>query len=344
MKPATSQAAELPLLAQWLERSFRADGNDVTASAPGFPQQLWQPALLRPLREFLARPGKQLRASLVETGFALAGGRDGSCPPELPLLTEALHAGSLIVDDVEDGSLSRRGAPSLHASHGVPIALNAGNWLYFWALALLARSALDDTQRLRAHEAIAARLLACHEGQALDLTVRLIDLAQREVMPVVRTLSACKTGGLFALALELGAIAAHAPETVRRALAAFGCEAGVGLQMLDDLSGVLNPERKHKGCEDLVLGRATWVWAWLSEDLDAGAYAASCRALRAVTDGGSPEPLLERLRFAAQNGRRRARAQLEHALCALHAALGPSAHSRALAHKLMALEQSYVEG
>jgi geranylgeranyl pyrophosphate synthase len=329
---------------QWLERTFRACGEDVTACAPGFPEPLWQPALLAPLREFLAQPGKELRASLVELGFALAGGQAGDCPPELPLLVEALHAGSLIVDDIEDGSLVRRGAPSLHARHGVPIALNTGNWLYFWALALLARSALDDSQRLLAHEAITARLLACHEGQALDLTVRVIDLAQREVAPVVRTLSACKTGGLLALSLELGAIAAHAPERVRRALAAFGCEAGVGLQMFDDLSGVLNPQRKHKGCEDLVLGRATWLWAWLSEDLDANAYAASCRALHAVAGGASPEPLLERLRFAAQNGRRRARAQLEHALTALHAVLGTSAHSRALAHKLAALEQHYVEG
>lgn len=344
MKPAASQAAQAPLLVQWLERTFRTSGDDVSASAPGFPQQLWQPALLAPLREFLAQPGKQLRASLVEEGFALAGGHDGACPPELPLLVEALHAGSLIVDDIEDGSATRRGAPALHARHGVPLALNAGNWLYFWAQALLAHAALDDAQRLRAHQVIAARLLACHEGQALDLTLRVFDLAQREVAPVVRTLSACKTGGLLALSLELGAIAAHASDRVQRALAAFGCEVGVGLQMLDDLSGVLNPQRKHKGCEDLTLGRATWVWAWLSEDLDPNAYATSCRALRAVAGGAGPEPLLERLRFAAQGGRRCARTQLEHALTALHAALGPSAHSRALAHKLAALEQHYVEG
>jgi geranylgeranyl pyrophosphate synthase len=344
VKPAASQAAEAATLAHQLESTFRAGGDALSACAPDFPAQLWQPALLGPLREFLAHPGKQLRASLVELGFTLADGRAGACPPELPLLVEALHAGSLIVDDIEDGSLTRRGAPSLHARHGIPIALNTGNWLYFWALALLARSALDDAQRLRAHECIAARLLACHEGQALDLTVRVVDLAQREVAPVVRTLSACKTGGLLALSLELGAIAAHAPERVQSALASFGCETGVGLQMFDDLSGVLNPQRKHKGCEDLTLGRATWVWAWLSEDLDPSTYAASCRALRAVAQDADAERLLERLRFAAQNGRRRARAQLEGALAALVAALGPSEHSRELARKLGALEQQYVEG
>jgi geranylgeranyl pyrophosphate synthase len=343
VKPAASQAAEATTLAHRLESTFRAGGDAPSACAPGFPPQLWQPALLGPLREFLARPGKQLRAGLVELGFALAGGRHGACPPELPLLVEALHAGSLIVDDIEDGSLTRRGAPSLHARHGVPIALNTGNWLYFWAFTLLARSALDDAQRLHAHECIAARLLACHEGQALDLSVRVVDLAQREVAPVVRTLSACKTGGLLALSLELGAIAARAPERVRSALAIFGCEAGVGLQMFDDLSGVLNPRRKHKGREDLTLGRATWLWAWLSEDLDADTYAASCRALRALDDDAGAERLLERLRFAGQNGRRRARAQLEGALGALVAALGPSEHTRALTLELAALEQLYVE-
>jgi geranylgeranyl pyrophosphate synthase len=342
VKPAASEAAPASALVLLLERTFQASGDESSACAHGFPQQLWEPALLAPLREFLARPGKRFRAQLVELGFALAGGEAGGCPHELPLLVEALHAGSLIVDDIEDGSLTRRGAPALHARHGVPVALNAGNWLYFWAQTLLARMAFPDAARLLAHERIAARLRACHEGQALDLTVRVAEIAQHEVASVVRTLSALKTGGLLALAMELGAIAAHAPDRVRRALGAFGCEVGIGLQMLDDLSGVLNPERRHKGCEDLTLGRATWLWAWLGEDCDRSAYAASTHALRAIEAGANPDRLLARMRFSSANGRRHVREQLDCALGALHAELGESAHSRAIALHLAVLERNYV--
>ena len=46
----------------------------------------------------------------------------------------------------------------------------------------------------------------------------------------------------------------------------------MGLQMLDDLSGVVSPARRHKALEDLRHGRATWVWAWLARDLDASVY------------------------------------------------------------------------
>ena len=43
------------------------------------------------------------RAELVARSFELAGGR-GPCPPRLTAIAEVLHAGSLIIDDIEDAS------------------------------------------------------------------------------------------------------------------------------------------------------------------------------------------------------------------------------------------------
>jgi hypothetical protein len=88
---------------------------------------------LVPVHGFLSRPGKRIRACLLQAGFELAGGRGK--PPELMLdFVELLHAGSLVIDDIEDDSDSRRGQPTLHRQLGIPIALNAGNWMYFSAL------------------------------------------------------------------------------------------------------------------------------------------------------------------------------------------------------------------
>jgi geranylgeranyl pyrophosphate synthase len=347
VKRAEADKAPASAIAALLERTFRRAGAQSHVTAPGFPDRLWQQALLAPLHEFLSRPGKQFRARLVELAFVLAGGDAGHCPPELPLLIEVLHAGSLIVDDIEDGSPMRRGSPSLHARYGVPLALNAGNWLYFWAQALLARAALPGAARLLAHERIAARLLACHEGQALDLSVRVSDLAQREVAAVVHTVSALKTGGLLALAMELGAIAAHAPPHVLEALGVFGCEVGIGLQMFDDVSGVLNPKRRDKACEDLRHARATWLWAWLAERTEANDYESSRAELRAILGGAAPDRLLERMRFrTGGSGRQYARVRLERALAELASELGArcDALGAELARQFAALAQQYVAG
>jgi geranylgeranyl pyrophosphate synthase len=335
-----------PLLAL-LEGRFAAGSCDGDGDGlHGLPPALWERALLGPLRDFLARPGKELRARVVELGFTLGGGAAHALPPELPLLVEILHAGSLIIDDIEDGSPERRGRPALHRLHGVPLALNAGNWLYFWPQALLAGLALTPPARLRAHELIAACLLGCHEGQALDLALRASELARAELPRVARTLSALKTGELIALAAALGAIAAGAQEPRVALLARFGRELGVGLQMLDDLSGVLNPARRDKGLEDLQLGRVTWVWAWFAEQQGDTDYQALLAAARVAMqrDPHATEALLAQARFQlGMTGVRRVRRHLDGALAELQGAIGDGAWSAGVRAELDGLQRRFLE-
>jgi geranylgeranyl pyrophosphate synthase len=309
----------------------------------GVPNALWDDALLDPLREFLARPSKGFRGRLVELGFRLAGGT-GAVPRELPVIIESLHAGSLIVDDIEDDSEHRRSAPCLHRTIGVPLALNAGNFLYFWPQVLLARSGLSAANRLRAHERLSACLMRSHQGQALDLAVRVDQLAQAEVPNVVRAIAALKTGGLIGLAMGLGALAAGANESRADAITGFGAAIGVGLQMLDDLSGIQNSRRREKAHEDLVLGRATFVWALLAEKLDAAPYDQLRRELVALQADGSSEALVERLRFRlGASGMRRVRAHFAHALEEVRAVVGDNPIFSEVSEELVRLERSYVE-
>src|SRR5690606_16931298 len=77
---------------------------------PQLDEASWGKALYRPLSEFVERPGKEFRAALVATSYALAGGQ-GACPSVLQSIVEILHAGSLIVDDIQDQSPTRRGRP-----------------------------------------------------------------------------------------------------------------------------------------------------------------------------------------------------------------------------------------
>lgn len=311
--------ASVPALLALLDELF-LKGDDADAQlSQSLPSALWSDALLAPLRDFLARPSKGFRAELVSWGYRLGGGT-GHLPTVLSLIIECLHAGSLIIDDIEDASLERRGGPALHCSFGVPRALNAGNYLYFWPQLLLGRAGLSDAARLSAYERIALCLTRCHEGQALDLQVRVDQVPQRDVPKLALTISRLKTGGLLALAMALGALAAGADAERVDTIAELGRALGVGLQMLDDVSGIMNVARRHKALEDLSLGRVTWLWAMLAEELDAAAYEARLRELRALMDGGPADALLERLRFqVGALAVRRARAHVAAAITALGA-------------------------
>jgi geranylgeranyl pyrophosphate synthase len=310
--------------------------------ARGVPRRLWEQVLFDPIRGVLRRPGKAFRARLVDLGWS-AGSGVGPVPPRLPLIIECLHAGSLVVDDIQDGSTHRRGGDTLHRTHGVPTAINCGNWLYFWAFEMLARARLPPATELALQRRVSATAFRCHFGQALDVGVDVADLPQEEVRGVVLAATETKAGGLTGLALELGALAAGAPPARVEALASFGTAVGVGLQMLDDCGGLVGTREPHKRWEDLRLARPTWPWAWLADDLDAARYRALQDEQRAVSAGArTPEALATSL-LAALDGRGRARAHahLAAALEQLGAALGDGAVLDRIAGELGQLEISY---
>jgi geranylgeranyl pyrophosphate synthase len=215
-------------------------------------------------------------------------------PRALATFVEQLHAGSLIVDDIEDGARERRGGPALHCTHGVPIALNVGNFLYFWPLASRSFLDLPPQRALRIHRDYAETMVRCHAGQALDLAVRVWDLPQGDVVRVVAAATRLKTGSLTEFAMLLGATAAGADAKSRRALGRLGRDLGTALQMLDDLSGIINRRRRHKAREDLVHGRLTWPWAWAAEWSSASAYAKLRKRGRAIGRGSVPPGALSK--------------------------------------------------
>jgi geranylgeranyl pyrophosphate synthase len=308
--------------------------------------ELARRSLLAPLADLLARPGKEIRSRLVEHAFHIARG-SAPCmcarlPPELPQLVEMLHAGSLVVDDIEDDAVTRRGAPALHRTWGVPIALNAGNWLYFWPILILSGLPLDRGTSLGIHRRIATTLVRCHQGQALDLALRVHDLRQEEVAPAVSATTRLKTGSLLELSAAIGAIAAHATPDVERALATFGREIGVALQMLDDLGSILSPSKRAKGHEDLVGGRPTWPWAWLSEELEAAAFRTLQRASALAQTQQRTELLHEMMRPQLEFARKKPREHLARAIETLRDAVGDSPAFAALEKDIRTMESSYA--
>lgn len=283
---------------------------------------VWDAALLDPARDILRRSGKGFRARLLEHAWNLAGGAPGELPELLPVTIEVLHVGSLVIDDIEDDSSLRRGAPALHRLYGLPLALNTANWLYFLAFAFISRLPLEPGLRLALYEDVSLGLLRCHQGQALDISVSVTSLARSDVPDTVSTTTRLKTGGLMGLASALGARAAGASPEVVEAIREFGTGVGVGLQMLDDWSSLNVEARREKGLEDIRLARPTWPWAWLAGSGNQLAYAETVHKARDASLDWEHEQVRQRLQaLLAHVAPDLIRAQLDGAIAGLRTKL-----------------------
>ena len=322
-------------------------GRILGAIGPSVPAAAWDRALLEPLRDFLGRDGKRFRARFVRTCWALAGREDE--PPELlPLLVEYVHAGSLVVDDIQDGSVVRRGDDALHVRYGVPLAVNAGNWLYFFPLVLLERLDLPAERELALHRAMSRAMLRCHFGQALDLSVRCWDWSAEQLPGLVSAICELKTATLFELSAILAAEAAGASPERTAVLCRFARALGTALQRLDDLgnlragragsgtSGQVDPKRH----EDLRAGRATHVWALAASTPALGALQAQARDV--ANNDGDVLALARALdRTVGTPGRIDAVAELATEMATLRATVGDHPALDALADETARLEASY---
>ena len=122
------------------------------------------------LSDYPLRGGKMMRPSICIAAARLFG-----APLEDAMRTavaiELLHNALLIHDDIEDGSEKRRGRPTLHLLHGVPLALNAGDTLTLMSFRPLLenRGRIGERLTLRIIEETERMGRECAEGQAMEL-------------------------------------------------------------------------------------------------------------------------------------------------------------------------------
>jgi geranylgeranyl diphosphate synthase type II len=123
--------------------------------------------------DYPLRRGRSLRGSLC-----IAAAKAFGASPEDALRSavslELLHSAFLVHDDIEDESEERRGAPTLHAVHGVPAAVNAGDALVLLGLRPLLgnRTILGPRVSWRVLEEAERMARECVEGQATELRWR----------------------------------------------------------------------------------------------------------------------------------------------------------------------------
>ncbi|KAL8868354.1 MAG: hypothetical protein Q9174_005045, partial [Haloplaca sp. 1 TL-2023] len=118
-----------------------------TESWPQHKEQI----LLGPFDYMMNHPGKDIRKHLISSFNAWLQ----VPPPSLEIITRVigmLHTASLLIDDVEDSSLLRRGIPVAHSIFGTAQTINSANYVYFQALQELLKLENPEVVRIYADE------------------------------------------------------------------------------------------------------------------------------------------------------------------------------------------------
>jgi len=229
---------------------------------------VYEPMISAPAWSLLGRESKRWRGTLAILMLETFGERERRFEAVLAVIAEFIHTASLIVDDIEDGSLLRRGEPAVHKMFGIDVALNAANAMYFLPLQTIARDPhLTVAQREELYRVLIDYFVRGHFGQANDIYFsnamspeRLADWLSQDVASDILQMYAGKTACWPMGLTEAAAIMAGAPATLRTAGVAFARELGVAFQIMDDVLGVGGmPGKTKTPGEDIAAGKLTYL-------------------------------------------------------------------------------------
>ncbi len=187
--------------------------------------------------EFLGRGGKYLRPRLACAVWqALRKNGDETAIQPVCVAVECFHKASLIHDDIEDDDDIRYEKPTVHKSVGIPLAIDAGDWLISKGMELVAGTGFRNVARMMREISLSHRRLCEGQGDELAFCADYFKnkcemISPRKVISIYER----KTGEAFALSAGLGALAAGADEETFAAIRKFALAYGVAFQIYDDL-------------------------------------------------------------------------------------------------------------
>ncbi|MBR7063697.1 MAG: polyprenyl synthetase family protein [Treponema sp.] len=241
----------LPIIptGEWQKKTF---GNIFSGTEPSYFEEL-----VNPCNALVASGGKRWRPLLLVLCAENAASKNTARISEkdvysLTPLVEFVHTASLIHDDIEDSSDTRRGQPATHITYGLDVAINSGSWLYFMASECI--NSVPKDARLALYELYAQELRRLHLGQAMDIFWH----KNKNVFPSVQSYKAMvryKTGTLASLAAKVGTFAGGGSKTEIENAGLIASELGEAFQILDDVQNLTTGNPGKKRGDDIVEGK-----------------------------------------------------------------------------------------
>jgi len=192
--------------------------------------------LFAAMRYSALAPGKRLRPFLTIKSAEIFGVSRSSAL-RAAVAVEFVHAYSLVHDDLPcmDNDDMRRGQPSCHKKFDEATALLAGDALLALAFEIISDPQTHSSNATRCelvrHLAKAAGGRGMIGGQMIDMQSEKMDLDINQVIHLQRL----KTGALFSVSCELGALLGNAAQNLRQNLRAYANDLGLAFQMTDDI-------------------------------------------------------------------------------------------------------------
>jgi geranylgeranyl diphosphate synthase type II len=193
-----------------------------------------------------SRGGKGLRPGLcIATGRIFGGSTDRVLMSAISI--ELFHNAFLIHDDIEDGSEFRRGKPTMHAEHGLGIAVNVGDTLNVLSIRPLMENLtiLGPKLTWQVFTEIEYMVKQSVEGQAMELGwVRdnVCDLIEEDYLRMIlkktcwyTCIQPCRIGAL------IGSGGLLNPDRFNR----FGYYMGAAFQIQDDVLNLIGEHEKY---------------------------------------------------------------------------------------------------
>lgn len=228
----------------------------------------------------LSDAGKRIRPLLCLWTCQATGGNWQDALPAAAAI-ELTHNFSLIHDDIQDNSPSRRGRPTVWNVWGIAQGINAGDAMFVLAHQALNEipSTLSAADFVAIQRAFNSAILKLTQGQYLDLKYEGADqVTLDQYFEMVRG----KTAALLSAACEIGARIASPDPQLHRAFATFGEQLGIAFQIADDVLGLWgDPEVTGKSARTDLLSRKKSYPVLYAMQADAGR---ELRALYAIRD------------------------------------------------------------
>jgi geranylgeranyl pyrophosphate synthase len=257
---------------KYIPRKFAKDSIlfQVTPPAYSYNLETMDKGIADPIWDMLDRGGKRWRPALFLLICEALGKKEGYCA-DFAIIPEVIHNGTLVIDDIEDGSDLRRGKPCSYKLYGIDISVNVGNAMYYLPLlALMTKVDLPAEMLCSIYEVYVQEMINLSMGQAMDITWHR-GLANADKIGEKDYLQMCayKTGTLARMAAKMAAVLAGADKQLVEKLGRFAESIGVAFQMQDDILDLTGQEfAKKKGGvgQDITEGKRTLMVIYTLEN------------------------------------------------------------------------------